>query len=143
MLQGAGLFEEAGSGTTRELQRCCPSNREVLGGGGHVEVEGTTRHREAGDPVTPITTPVLDTGYLSLPSSSKEGRGSKGKQRKQRKKGEKREKEMLGELRQSDNPRAGGKEEETLLKTRGGQEKPSGRKRHGLVMLLIVRNSEG
>ena len=73
MLQGAGLFEEAGSGTTRELQRCCPSNREVLGGGGHVEVEGTTRHREAGDPVTPITTPVLDTGYLSLPSSSKEG----------------------------------------------------------------------
>lgn len=43
-----------------------------------MEVEGTTRHREAGDPVTPITTPVLDTGYLSLPSSSKEGRGSKG-----------------------------------------------------------------
>lgn len=78
-LQGAGLFEEARSGTAPELQQCCPSNREVLGGGGHVEVEGTTGHREVGDPVAPITTPVLDMGYFSLPSSSKEGREAKEK----------------------------------------------------------------
>ena len=62
---------------------------------------------------------------------------------KQRKRGEKRGKEMLQELRQSNNPHAGGKQEETLLKPRGGQEKPSRRKRRGLVMVLIVRNSEG
>lgn len=49
---------------------------------------------------------------------------------------------MLRELRQSNNPHAGGKEKETLLKPRGGQ-KPSGRKRRGLVTLLIARNSEG
>ena len=79
MLQGAGLFEEACSGTARELQRCCPSNREALGGGGHVQVEVTTGHREAGDPVAPTTTAVLDMGYLSLPSSSKEGREAKEK----------------------------------------------------------------
>lgn len=49
---------------------------------------------------------------------------------------------MLRELRQSNNPHAGGKEKETLLKPRGGQ-KPSGRKRRGLVTLLIAQNSEG
>lgn len=84
MLQCAGLFEEARSGTSCELRRCCPRNREAPGGGGHVEVEGTARHREAGDPVAPITTPVLDKGYLSLPSSSKEGQEAKAKRQEKR-----------------------------------------------------------
>ena len=48
------------------------------------EVEGTARHREAGDPEAPITPPVLDMGYLSLPSSSKEQR-KKGRRNEEKK----------------------------------------------------------
>ena len=61
-----------------------PVTGRCRGGGGHVEVEGTARHREAGDPVAPITTPVLDMGISACPPHPR-------RNKKQRKKGRRNE----------------------------------------------------